>query len=85
METIEKLNQENKEYFKFKIFKKLIVIRRDSYKEMETLSQQIGKLISLSKNEENEHLFFEVYKKLCDFDGLEDELSIESFIEITTQ
>ena len=30
-------------------------------------------------------MFKEVYKKLCKFDGIENELSIDSFIEITTQ
>lgn len=85
METVENLNYRRAKYFSYDTFSKLMGIFRDHYIELEDMSKDIGKLISLEINKENQSVFEQCYKKLCDYDGMVGELSIDSFIEITTQ
>lgn len=54
IDTVEKLNYRNERFFSFNIFKKLIVVRREDYQVLEDFSKQIGELISLEYNQENE-------------------------------
>ena len=60
-------------------------MRRRNYQIQDAFSKQIGQLINCKVTEENEGIFKDLYNRLCQFDGHEHELSIGSFIEITTQ
>ena len=80
---IEQINYRGAAYFSFNTFRDILDKSRTKYFELEGYSNEIGKLVSMTRTDENEHFFEEVHAKLCAFDGFGEELSIESFEEFS--